>query len=66
MAKSKKVTISAPGKKSISFTKGGLHKSTNTPMGQKIPKDKIKAALAGHYGEKAKKQAMFAKNVLHR
>lgn len=60
----KKVTISAPGKKSITFEKEGLHRSTHTPLGEKIPATKRKAALEGKYGPKAKKQAQFAKNVL--
>lgn len=57
-------TIHAAGKKPISFTKGGLHRSTHTPMGQKISASKMNAALSGKYGKKAKKQALFAKNVL--
>lgn len=53
-----------PGHKAITFQKGGLHASTNTPMGKPIPAAKKQAALAGRYGPKAKKQANFAKNVL--
>lgn len=60
----KKVTMSAPGKKTITFSKGGLHRSLNVPEGTKIPAAKRQAALAGKYGAKAKKQAQFAKNVL--
>lgn len=52
------------GQKSITFEKGGLHKSTNTPQSEKIPASKMSAALSGSYGTKAKKQAQFAKNVL--
>lgn len=52
------------GQKAISFTKGGLHASTGTPQGKKIPASKKAAALAGKYGQKAKRQAEFAKNVL--
>lgn len=59
-----KRVIRAPGKKPITFTEGGLHRSTNTPMGKKIPTSKVRAALAGTYGPKARKQAQFAKNVL--
>lgn len=59
-----KVTIKKAGKKPISFNKGGLHKSTHTPAGKPIPASKRSAALSGAYGAKAKKQAMFAKNVL--
>jgi hypothetical protein len=62
----KKVTISAPGKKPITFNKGGLHRSLNVPAGKPIPAAKRQAALAGKYGPKAKKQAQFAKNVLKR
>jgi hypothetical protein len=53
-----------PGQKSISFTPGGLHTTTSTPAGQKIPKTKIAAALAGKFGPKGKSQPLFAKNVL--
>lgn len=53
-----------PGQKKITFTKGGLHASTGTPQGKKIPAAKMKKALAGGYGPKAKKQAQFRKNVL--
>lgn len=57
-------TIHSPGKKPIKFKKGGLHATTHTPMGQKIPSSKVQAALAGKYGEKGRKEAQFAKNVL--
>lgn len=53
------------GQKKIKFKVGGLHESTHTPPGEKIPASKRAAALAGSYGAKAKKQAQFAKNVLH-
>lgn len=53
-----------PGHKSITFSKGGLHRSTNTPLGQKIPAAKKAKALAGGFGAKAEQQAQFAKNVL--
>lgn len=59
-----KQTISKPGKKPITFQKGGLHQSTGTPQGQKIPASKRAAARSGAYGPKAKKQEMFAENVL--
>lgn len=55
---------SEPGQKPIEFTKGGLHASTDTPAGDKIPKSKVAAALAGKYGPKGKQQALFMKNVL--
>jgi hypothetical protein len=63
MAKKIKV-IHKAGKKPISFHPGGLHESTNTPAGEKIPESKREAALKGSYGPKAEKQAQFAKNVL--
>lgn len=56
--------IKKKGKPEIKFHPGGLHESTNTPQGEKIPSSKVSEALAGDYGEKAKKQALFAKNVL--
>jgi len=59
-----KLKKTKPGQKTITFNKGGLHESTNTPQGQPIPASKKEAALAGAYGSKAKKQALFAKNVL--
>ncbi len=52
------------GQKAIRFRPGGLHESTGTPQGQKIPASKRRAALGGRYGPKAKKQAQFAANVL--
>ena len=70
MATKKKATRNATvkptkkGQKPITFQKGGLHASTGTPAGKKIPASKRKKALAGGYGPKAKKQAQFAKNVL--
>jgi len=61
-----KVTLkpTKPGQKKITFKAGGLHASTGTPMGKKIPAKKKAAALAGKLGKKAKAQANFAKNVL--
>lgn len=63
---SKKVTLkpTKPGQKKITFKKGGLHKSLGLPLGSKIPAVAVARAKAGHYGATAKKQAMFAKNVL--
>lgn len=58
------VVIRKKGKKPIKFKKGGLHRSLNVPEGQKIPASKLRAALAGKYGPKAKKQAMLYVNVL--
>lgn len=55
---------SQPGQQPLEFNKGGLHNTTNTPMGEKIPAAKIAAALAGKYGPKGKAQGLFMKNVL--
>jgi hypothetical protein len=52
------------GQKPISFKEGGLHASTGTPAGQKIPAAKMAAAKSGSLGPKAKAQASFAINVL--
>lgn len=59
-----KRTIKAPGKKPISFKKGGLHQSLGVPQGQPIPAAKMQQALAGKAGPVAQKQAQFAQNVL--
>lgn len=59
-----KVTMRAKGKKPVTFQKGGLHRSTGTPMGQKIPASKVAAAKAGRYGARAKKQANMATGML--
>jgi len=59
-----KEVIKSEGHKPIVIEKGGLHRSTKTPLNQKIPASKKAAALHGKYGMKAEKQAMFAKNVL--
>lgn len=53
-----------PSQKPITFNKGGMHQTTSTPAGQKIPKAKIAAALAGKFGAKGKSQALFMRNVL--
>ena len=64
MAAKKKTSIPmGKGKKPLSFTPGGLHRSTNTPMGQKIPAAKMAAAMRGDYGPKAKRQAALAKTL---
>ncbi len=52
------------GQKPVTFNKGGLHETTNTPAGEKIPVEKIRAALAGRYGPKGKKQAVMAQGML--
>lgn len=52
------------GQKPIKFKAGGLHASLGVPQGKPIPAGKMKDALAGKYGPKAKKEALLAKNVL--
>ena len=64
MRKVPKGVVSAAGKKPIKFTPGGLHQSTGTPQGQKIPAAKRAAAKSGAYGPRAKRQELFAENVL--
>jgi hypothetical protein len=64
MAAKKTLKPSKPGQKAISFTPGGLHKSTGTPAGKPIPAGKLKAAASGKLGAKAEKQAQFKANVL--
>ncbi len=54
----------AKGKKPVTFQKGGLHKTTGTPMGEKIPASKMRKAKAGGYGPKGKKQAVMATGML--
>ena len=61
----KKVTIKGgAGKKPVTMTAGGLHKSLGVPEGQKIPAAKMAAAAAGEYGPLAKKQAVMAQGML--
>jgi hypothetical protein len=64
MAAKKTTTISSPGKKPVSFSKGGLHRSVGVPEGQKIPAAKMAAAKRGDYGPKAKAQAVLATGML--
>ena len=60
-----KVRIKAKdGHKAITFQKGGLHATTHTAPGDKIPASKVAAAAAGKYGPKGVKQALFMRNVL--
>lgn len=56
--------IKKDNKKPIKFHEGGLHESTHTKPGDKIPESKIEAAEEGKYGAKAKKQVNFMHNVL--
>jgi len=52
--------IKAAGKKPIAFEKGALHKALGVPQGENIPASKKAAALAGRYGPKVKRMAVFA------
>ena len=54
------VTIKKKGKKPLKFRKGALHEALNVPEGEPIPEGKKRAALAGRYGPKIKKMAVFA------
>ena len=54
--KTKMETADLDGKK-FKFKKGGFHETTGTPPGDKIPKSKWRAALAGKYGKTGEKQA---------
>ncbi len=56
--------IHKKGSKPIKFHEGGLHATTHTPAGEKIPQNKIAAAAKGEYGSKGKKQVAFMHNVL--
>lgn len=63
--KAKTRTIPAKkGKPAIAFKSGGLHASTGTPAGEKIPASKHAAAASGADGPLAKKQENFFRNVL--
>lgn len=64
--KAKTVTVKPKkkGQKPIKFKEGGLHRSLGVPEDKPIPPGKMKAALAGKHGPKAKKQALLKKNVL--
>lgn len=55
-------TETVPGTR-IKFQKGGLHDSLGVPEGQPIPAAKMKAALAGQFGPKAKRQALLAQTL---
>lgn len=56
--------IHKEGKKPLKFQVGGLHKTTHTPMDEKIPERKIHAAMTGKYGKEGKQEVNFMKNVL--
>lgn len=52
------------GKKAIKFKKGALHRELGVKESEKIPAEKMRAALSGADGELAKRRALFSKNVL--
>ena len=64
MAPKKTVIKGKPGKKPVSFTPGGLHKSLGVPQGEKIPAAKMASALGGNAGPKAAAQARMAQGML--
>jgi hypothetical protein len=43
--------------------KGRLHRALGVKEGEKIPADKMRAALAGKHGSKVRKMALAAHNV---
>lgn len=53
-------------RKPLHFVKGGLHRSTHTPKGQKISATKHREARAGFFGTRAKRQELFYENVLRK
>lgn len=53
------------GRKPLRFREGGLHATTHTPAGEKIPHEKLMAAAHGEYGPRGVKQANFAMHALH-
>jgi len=59
-----RTTIKAPGKKPVSFSAGGLHRTTGTPAGETIPAAKMAKAKAGGYGPLGVKQANLATGLL--
>jgi hypothetical protein len=48
----------------LHFSRGGLHRSTGTPAGQKISAAKHAEAASGKLGKLAEKQERFYRNVL--
>jgi hypothetical protein len=61
-----RVTMRKQGRKPVSFSKGGLHRSTHTPEGEPIRASKMAAAARGDYGPKAVKQANMARGMLRK
>ena len=62
MSKHKKVVIKPKkrGQKPIVFERGKLKRMLGVREDEKIPEDKKRAALAGKFGPKVKKMAVFA------
>lgn len=58
--RAKIVRIKARGKKPLVFRKGALHRALGVPEREPIPPGKKAAALAGKFGPKVKKMAVFA------
>lgn len=48
------------GQEPLHFKKGALHKALGVPLDQPIPESKKRAALAGKYGPKVRRMAIFA------
>lgn len=49
--------------KAVGKNPGGLHRTTGTPAGEKIPASKMKKAAAGGFGTRGKKQAGLARTL---
>jgi hypothetical protein len=65
MKKIKVIKAKKSGQHDISYHPGGLHESLGVAKGKPIPSAAFHAALSGSKGEKAKKQALMAKNVFN-
>lgn len=64
MAKLKTKVLLKKGKKPIKFKQGGMHQTLHVPMSRSITPHMMEEAMSGKRGKKAKKQALFKKNVL--
>lgn len=62
--KTKTLKPKKKGQKAIKYKEGGMHATLGIAQDKKIPAKTKAAALAGKKGKLAKKQALFAKNVL--
>lgn len=61
MAKKTVKISTGKGNAPITFRAGGLHQTTHTPAGEKVPESKLEKAAEGDYGPKGVKQARLAK-----